>query len=135
MELYSFSWHWLGEDWIWAQWIVYAGTYSVSLVAHIVKILPAMQEDAGAAALIPGSGRFLGEGNGYPLQYFCLENSIDRLSPWDSQRVRHDWGTNTFTFHSDLQLCMYLKKKMTSKLQNLFLRDVIVNRSLKKKKE
>ena len=28
------------------------------------------------------SGRFLGEGNGYPLQYSCLENSIDRLSPW-----------------------------------------------------
>ena len=28
--------------------------------------------------LIPGSGRSLGEGNGYPLQYFCLENSMDR---------------------------------------------------------
>ena len=28
-------------------------------------------------ALIPGSGRSPGEGNGYPLQYSCLENSID----------------------------------------------------------
>ena len=28
--------------------------------------------------LIPGSGRFPGEGNGYPLQYSCLENSMDR---------------------------------------------------------
>ena len=28
--------------------------------------------------LIPGSGRSLGEGNGYPLQYSCLENPIDR---------------------------------------------------------
>ena len=27
---------------------------------------------------IPGLGRFPGEGNGCPLQYFCLENSIDR---------------------------------------------------------
>ena len=27
---------------------------------------------------IPGSGRSLGEGNGNPLQYFCLENPIDR---------------------------------------------------------
>ena len=62
----------------------------MSLVAHIVKNLPAMQEDAGAAGLIPGSGRFLGEGNGYPLQYSCLENSIDRRSPWHSQRVGHD---------------------------------------------
>ena len=32
-------------------------------------------EDPG---LIPGSGRSPGEGNGYPLQYFCLENSMDR---------------------------------------------------------
>ena len=28
--------------------------------------------------LIPGSGRSPGEGNGYPLQYSCLENSMDR---------------------------------------------------------
>ena len=26
----------------------------------------------------PGSGRAPGEGNGYPLQYSCLENSMDR---------------------------------------------------------
>ena len=28
--------------------------------------------------MIPGSGRSPGEGNGYPLQYSCLENSMDR---------------------------------------------------------
>ena len=28
--------------------------------------------------LIPGSGRSPGEENGYPLQYSCLENSMDR---------------------------------------------------------
>ena len=28
--------------------------------------------------LIPGLGRSPGEGNGYPLQYSCLENSTDR---------------------------------------------------------
>ena len=27
---------------------------------------------------IPGSGRSPGEGNGYPLQYSCLKNSMDR---------------------------------------------------------
>ena len=27
---------------------------------------------------IPGSGRSPGEGNGYPLEYSCLENSMDR---------------------------------------------------------
>ena len=26
---------------------------------------------------IPRSGRSPGEGNGYPLQYFCLDNSMD----------------------------------------------------------
>ena len=32
----------------------------------------------GDPGLIPGLGRFPGEGNGYPLQYSCLENSMDR---------------------------------------------------------
>ena len=30
--------------------------------------------------LIPGSGRSSGEGNGYPLQYSCLENPMDRAA-------------------------------------------------------
>ena len=33
---------------------------------------------AGDVDLIPGSERSLGEGNGNPLQYSCLENSMDR---------------------------------------------------------
>ncbi|XP_060249875.1 regulator of G-protein signaling 22 isoform X12 [Ovis aries] len=32
----------------------------------------------GDLDLVPGSGRSPGEGNGYPLQYSCLENSLDR---------------------------------------------------------
>ena len=28
----------------------------------------------------PGSGRSPGEGNGYPLQYSCLENPMDRVA-------------------------------------------------------
>ena len=31
----------------------------------------------GNLGLIPGSGRSSGEGNGNPLQYSCLENSMD----------------------------------------------------------
>jgi len=34
--------------------------------------------DAGDTASAPGSGRPPGEGNGYLLQYACLENSMDR---------------------------------------------------------
>ena len=33
---------------------------------------------AGDVGSIPGSGRSLGEGNGNPLQYSCLENPMDR---------------------------------------------------------
>ena len=32
----------------------------------------------GEPGLIPGWGRSSGEGNGYPLQYSCLENSMDK---------------------------------------------------------
>ena len=56
-------------------------------MAQIVKNSPGRQE----TRLIPGLGRSPGEGNGYPLQYSCLENSMDREA-WQfmgSQRVRH----------------------------------------------
>ena len=36
-------------------------------------------EDAGS---IPWSGRSPGEGNGYPLQYSCMENPMDRGAWW-----------------------------------------------------
>ena len=34
--------------------------------------------DTGDVGLIPGLGRSPGEGNGNPLQYSCLGNSMDR---------------------------------------------------------
>ena len=34
--------------------------------------------NAGNPGSIPGSGRSSGEGNGNPLQYYCLENPMDR---------------------------------------------------------
>ena len=46
----------------------------VSYVAQLVKNPPAMQEDLGS---IPRLGRSLGEGQDYPLQYSCLESSMD----------------------------------------------------------
>ena len=38
--------------------------------------------NAGDPDSIPGSGRSLGEGNGYPLQYSCLGNSMNRGAWW-----------------------------------------------------
>ena len=42
--------------------------------------------NAGDSGLIPQWGRSSGEGNGYPLQYSCLENPMDqrRLAGYSS---------------------------------------------------
>ena len=55
---------------------------------HIYKGFPGSSDgkksacSAGDPGLIPGSGGSPGEGNDYPLQYSCLENSIDRGAWW-----------------------------------------------------
>ena len=48
--------------------------------------------NAGDPGSIPGSGRSPAEGNGYPLQYSCLENSMDR-GTWQAtvHRVSKSW--------------------------------------------
>ena len=48
----------------------------------VVKKLPANTWDTKDMGLIPGSGRSSGEGNVNPLQYSCLENSMDREALW-----------------------------------------------------
>ena len=47
-------------------------------MALVVKNPPANAGDLRDVGLIPGLGRFPGEGNGNPLQYSCLENPMDR---------------------------------------------------------
>ena len=46
---------------------------------------PACNE--GDLGLIPGLGRSPGEGNRCPLQYSCLENSMDRGAWWATAHV------------------------------------------------
>ena len=49
--------------------------------------------DLRHAALIPGSGRSPEKGHGNPLQYSCLENSVDRgawLQSIGSHRAGHN---------------------------------------------
>ena len=47
-----------------------------------VKNLPDKAGDTGDMGSIPESGRCPEEGNGNPLQYPCLENSMDRGVWW-----------------------------------------------------
>ena len=52
--------------------------------------------NAGDPVSVPGLGRSPGEGNGNPLQYSCLENSMDR-GDW--------WATVPGVTKSQTQLC------------------------------
>ena len=54
--------------------------------------------NSGDPGSVPGLGRSPGEGNGSPLQYSCLKNTMDR-GAWRATvcgvaRVGHDWVTN-----------------------------------------
>ena len=76
-----------------------------SLLAQVVKSLPAMEETWVWSLDL---GRYPGEGNGNPLQYSCLENipwteEPGGLQSMGSQKVRHNWATNTFHFTFKLQ--------------------------------
>ena len=72
--------------------------YWASLVAQMVKNLPAMQETWIQSL---GQEDLLGKGNAYPLQHSCLENSMDG-GAWEAA-VK--WGckvlctTDNFPFH------------------------------------
>ena len=48
--------------------------------------------NVGVPGSIPGSGRSPGVGNGNPLQYACLENSMDRGAWWAAVKVLHRVG-------------------------------------------
>ena len=63
-------------------------------LALVEKNLLANAGDVRDMGLIPGLGRSLGVGNGNPLHYACLENSMDRgawrLQSTRPQRIGHD---------------------------------------------
>ena len=58
-------------------------TYWTSLVTQAVKKISGGKEKKSACntgnwGLIPGAGRYPGEGNGNPLKYYGLRNPMDR---------------------------------------------------------
>ena len=48
----------------------------------VVKKPPANAGDLRDVGSVPGSGRSPGEGDGNPLQYFCLEKTVDTRGAW-----------------------------------------------------
>ena len=82
-----------------------------SQVVLVVKNLPANAEDIRDVDLIPGAGRSPGGGHGYPLQYTCLENPMDR-GAWQAaiglQRVDHDLAHNPSLSSSSCDPMLFL---------------------------
>jgi len=77
-----------------------------------VKNLPA---NVGNQVSIPESGRSPGEGNGNPLQYSCLENSMDRGTGWATIfGVAKSW-TRLSNYHFHFQSILGLPWWLSSK--------------------
>ena len=75
------------------------------ILCHLkVKNPPANAKDTSS---IPGSGKSPGKGNGNPLQYACLENSMDRRAWWAAvHEVAKSWtqlSTHSLTSVSGYQ--------------------------------
>ena len=65
---------------------------SLSQLALVVKNLPAGAGDRRDVGLIPGLGRPPGERNGTPLQFYRLENLMDRGAWWAIvHRIAKSW--------------------------------------------
>ena len=62
--------------------------------SQVVPVIKNPPDNVGDVGWIPGSGRSPGGGHNNPLQYFCLENPVDRgvgrPRSIGLQRVRHD---------------------------------------------
>ena len=98
-------------------------------MAQVVKNPPASAGDARNTGLIPGSGRSLGEGNSNPLEYSCLENSMDRGAWWAqsmrSQRVGHDWA-HKHTHSSSFAVKVYDSMRRKKNISFFFLKLKVV---------
>ena len=64
---------------------------NIKQCGSVEKNLPAVWETGS----IPGSGRSPGEGSGYPLQYSCLENPMDRGAWWATVHGGHKKSDKT----------------------------------------
>ena len=92
----------------------------------VVKNPPANAGVAGDLSSIPELGRLPGEGNGNPLQYSCLENSMDRGTCWQptGNAVAKSWTqlTNCVCMNTSL-MPTKITYGLTQILQNSIIRD------------
>ena len=60
--------------------------YSLSWASLVAQMVNNLACNAGDLGSIPGLGRLPGKGNGNPLSYSCLGNSMDREAWWATVR-------------------------------------------------
>ena len=91
--------------WWWS--ILYiAGWFWGFLGDSMLKNLPANSGDTRDMGWIPESRRPPGEGNGNPLKYSCLENSVDRGAWWATADGGHkELDPTEWTKHACTHLC------------------------------
>ena len=66
--------------------------------------------------MIPGLGRSPGEGNGNPLLYSCLENSMDRGAWWATVHgITKEWDMTEMTEHTSRVLSQTMIETMGRK--------------------
>ena len=78
--------------WIFTEYLILSVT---SVQRSYVLVAPMVKKSAcnsGDTCSFFGLGRSPGEANGYPLQYSCLENPMNR-GAWRLQIVGHDWAS------------------------------------------
>ena len=97
-QLWQLPWNWSSVVWPASSWLFWVQLIFSSLIAQLVKNLPAVQE---TWVRFLGREDSPGEGNGNPLQYSCLKNPMDR-GAWRATghgvaRVARDWVTLTTT--------------------------------------
>ena len=97
------------------------------------SVLPANAEDAGSFA---GLGRYTRKGNGYPVQYTCLDNPMDKGTRRTtvhevkkSQTQLSDWTTTTNKTRMWLSLTPDFDGYRSVPLRPLSLRSLIARRS------
>ena len=78
----------------------------MSQMALAVKNLPASAADIRDVGSIPGLGRSPRGGNGNPLQYSCLGNSMDRGTWWAT--VHGDAKSQTLNTHAHSHTHIYM---------------------------
>ena len=89
--------------WIWVHWA--PGFWGSSVDKEPIS----SSRVVGNVGSIPGSGRSSGGGHSNPLQYFCLEKSMDRGAWWATVHEVREPDTSEVTEHA----CMHIESQMT----------------------